>query len=227
MIYRSNLECPDLSSRFTLLDPPMQHMGHDTPSDPDFLPACTYFTHDEAAILYAVGSQVSGAWVDIGSRMGWTSAHLEAAGCLVIAVDPEYKLPVFLARASRSAGLSRIIFVPLSSFEYFSSYPHIKASGAVIDGCHDSPEPSRDASWAAAAGAEVILFHDFQGMPVRDAVRLLMGQGWKCRVYDTPNGVALCWRDKSFVPPGHVPDPSIDWAEIRGRYRDFDFAAAQ
>ena len=58
MIYRSNLTCPDLSLHFKLRNPPKQIMGHDAPSDPDFEPECTYWTHDEAAILYNVVKQV-------------------------------------------------------------------------------------------------------------------------------------------------------------------------
>jgi hypothetical protein len=72
-----NLTAPDLSSHFRLRNPPMQHCGHDEPSDPDFLPNCGFWTHDEAALLYTIANSVPrGTWVDIGARLGWTAAHV-------------------------------------------------------------------------------------------------------------------------------------------------------
>lgn len=227
MIYRSNLTAPDLSGQFKLKDPPLQHMGHDMPSDPDYLPHCGYWTHDEAAILYTASAQLPGAtWLDIGSRLGWTAAHILAAGAgSVWGIDPEYRNPYFRVRAQQQC--PGLIAMALPSSEFFEDCPGT-VDAAVIDGCHDAPEPSRDALGAVSSGAGVILFHDFQGLPVREAVTMLtLSWGWHVRVYDTPNGVALCWRDKSFVPPDHTPDPAIDWAEIRRRHPDFDYAVCE
>jgi len=50
------------------------------------------------------------------------------------------------------------------------------------------------------------------------------GDAIPCRTYDTPNGMAVCWRG-DFSPPNHVPDPAIDWGSVRaGRAPEFDFA---
>lgn len=224
--YRSNLTAPDLAPYFKLKQPPLQALGHDMPSDPDFLPGCGFWTHDEAAILWTVANQFDGRWLDIGSRLGWTSAHLVAAGVdQVLGIDPEYAEDLqFFSRAVKQC--PEMIPVALSSEEFFevTRITQRRFDAAVIDGCHDSPVPCMDGAGAADIGARVILFHDFQGKPVRDAVFERLSLGWKARIYDTPNGIGLAWKDESFVPPFHVPDPAIDWAEIRSRYTDFDFS---
>jgi len=214
MVYRSNLACPELSSRFKLASPPVQMLGHDVPTDPDFDPNCGFWTHDEAAILFNVAKQIGGLWLDIGSRFGWTATHLEIAGCTVIALDPEYHRAEFLDRASENTRRSAISFVALTSQDYFGAYNGTLA-GCVVDGCHDAPEPIKDAIGAHRCLAGAILLHDFQGTPVQDAVVALLDVGFRVRIYDTPNGVALCWRDAGLIPPVHVPDPMVDWSTLR------------
>jgi hypothetical protein len=224
MIYRSNIVAPDLRRHFKHLNPAIQLMGHNMPSDPDFDPNCGSFTHDEVAILYAIGQQVGGTFLDIGARMGWTAAHLAEAGCSVIALDPEYTRREFLQRAVRNTRhWNMIVPVAMTSAEWFASVTR-PIDGCVIDGCHDEPEPARDGAGAAAAGARVIVYHDFQGKPVRDGVTMLMDVGWHCRVFDTPNGMCVLWRKGfDFVPPDHQPDPLIHWGRNREMQTDFAF----
>jgi len=216
-IYQSNLTAPDLRPYFKLLDPPMQHCGYDAPSDPDFDPRCGYWTMDEAAILYNIAKSVpAGTWVDIGARLGWTAAHLAEAGHMVVAADPELSNKDFFWRSAEN----------LVKWES-SIYPWMQTSedlfllrsdlfdGFVIDGNHDSPEPLNDAKGALAHAKPdcIIMFHDTLGTAVRDGVRYLMDQGWRCRMYWTPNGVACCWRGhEGWMPPDHVPDPKMDFA---------------
>ncbi len=65
------------------------------------------------------------------------------------------------------------------------------------------------------------MFHDVLGTAVRDGVRFLMDQGWKCKLYWTPNGVACCWRGyEGFTPPQHVSDPKMDFAPHRALMTD-------
>lgn len=225
MRYKSNLEAPDLSAHFKLLDPPKQILGHDAPSDPDFEPGCTYWTHDEAAILFSVAKQVQGHWVDVGSRYGWTGAHLIAAGNSVTLVDPIYRHQAHTERMENNLyePWEHVREVMASDFD---SADCILSEGAVIDGNHDSPFPLRDAAGAASI-ARVIMLHDFWGKPIRDAANWLLDQGWNCRVYWTPNGVACLWRGLSdFAPPDHVCDPALEaaWENIRRECeKDFDF----
>jgi hypothetical protein len=214
MIYRSNLTCPDLQPYFEPLicKPRPNTMGHDALSDPDFEPDCLFFTHDEAAILYNVVKEVRGDWADIGSRTGWTARHIVEAGCNIYAIDPAYRDSIFLARFKKNLGDHHGLLDDKTSFDSFSAH-HPELEGACIDGNHDSPFPLVDAVLCATHGARVIVFHDFWGPPIQEAVTFLKWQGWKAKIYNTPNGVAVCWRGE-FTPPDHTPDPSIDWTQV-------------
>src|SRR6185436_7590769 len=199
MRFQSNLKCPDLSPHFKLLSKPRHFSsGHDVPSDPDFEPDCCYFTFDEAAILYNVAKQIRGTWVDIGSRLGWTAAHLMAAGCRVMAVDPEYKEPKFFKRFQQNLRGLQGFCMPYSqtASEFIADSGTFAFDGFVIDGNHDFPEPLNDAKGCLSIAKPdcVMVFHDLLGQPIRDAVQYLAGQGFNCKEYSTPNGVAVCWR---------------------------------
>jgi len=213
MIYRSNLTAPDLRPHFRLKDPPIQIMGHDIPSDPDFEPQCGFWSDDEAAILYNVAKQTDGDWFDIGSRFCWTTSHIADAisPCRVIGIDPIYNsTPHYLRAVSNINRRKTITLTP-------DRVALCGGVGCVIDGCHDAPEPLNDAQWAAHSerGHKVILLHDYWGLPIRDAANWLVSQGWQRKVYFTPNGVCCCWRGlPDFVSPDHVRDPSIDWRGI-------------
>lgn len=226
MIYRSNLTAPDLSPHFKLRTPPKQIMGHDAPSDPDFEPECTYWTHDEAAILYNVAGLVKGSWLDIGSRFGWTAKHINwITNGPVICIDPTYDDEDRLQRFCSNTGWNAEwcfagIFDEWLVATGHGRLPHQSRlfSGCVIDGNHDAPWPESDAVRChlnTRVNGAVILFHDFWGKPIREGVKLLMNAGYNCRVYYTPNGVACCWRGlPDFHPPDHVRDPNIDWRRI-------------
>jgi hypothetical protein len=109
--YRSNLICPVDVEKFYVDEhgtselfvyPRPDTMTHDAPSSRRFDPNCGFLTHDEAAILYHLGKTSRGSWIDIGSRLLWSTFHLRAAGNQVYAVDPEYKVDAF-NDASRAA----------------------------------------------------------------------------------------------------------------------------
>lgn len=215
MKYKSNLVCPDLSPMFSLLDPPMQHCGHDIPSDPEYDPGCGFWSHDEAAILYHVAQKVGGKWLDIGARFGWTASHIAAADGFVHAIDPHFCTREYRHRFKENTKgrEKQIMMLPWTSDEFFNLWRGQRYDGVVIDGNHDAPEPLKDAqnSVLRLKPSGVILFHDFQGKPTRDAVNWLIDSGFKCRIYWTPNLVALCWRGEKFTPPDHQGDSKIDW----------------
>jgi hypothetical protein len=223
MIYRSNLQCPDLRPYFKLATPAIQILGHDAPSDPDFEHTCTFWTDDEAAMLFNIAKQVGGDWVDLGARLGWTSrCVLDACAEAVFAVDMAYEDVKFLNRAMDQC--PGIIPVCMSAQKYLSLSLTLRTfNGFVIDADHDAPQPLLDAQGChrIANPDAVILMHDFWGRPIQDAVLWLMDNGWRCRIYNTPNGVALMWRGwmpeafPVFRPPDHVPDPAIDWPQVR------------
>lgn len=235
MIYRSNLTAPNLAPHFRLKSPPLLTMNHDMPSDPDHDPNCGYWTQDEAAILFSVAKLHQGEWLDIGARFGWTAAHLNAAGCKPYPIDPHFAVEGLRQRFNDNvgcqrnwlgsngfAGTSEAYFEGLFAAGKFESF-----DGAIVDGNHDAPEPMHDAIGCREFGKPdlVVMFHDFWGQPIQDGVSLLMDRGFKTRIYNTPNGVACCWRGcEGFVPPDHVADPAINWTHVRkGRAPDFDF----
>jgi hypothetical protein len=241
LIYRSNLTAPDLQPAFKHVHcRPMGHsMGHDVLSDFADRPVgdpllglyknCGFWTHDEAAILFNIASQVNGTWLDIGAHTGWTGAHERAARCHVLAVDNMFAVPEFYERFRENVGDEMRAFVGTSN-EFFEYCDREKSegpfNGIVIDGDHCSPCPLQDAKNAEIFLWDdgVILFHDFIGRPVREGVEYLMSRGFKCKVYWTPHMVACCWRG-DLQPPDHVRDPRIDWEGVKRSMSDFDFGA--
>jgi len=245
MIYKSNLSAPDLRPYFKLLDPPKQHCGYDAPSDPEFDPNCTYWTVDECAILCTIAGSLPlhSEWVDIGCRLGWTAKHINwMTNGIVWCVDPELKQPEFRKRFLENVGPEWNIWIHACTASRFFEFDTNKYDGFVIDGCHDSPEPLNDAMGAHAHAKPdcIIMFHDFLGPAIRDGVRWLMDNGWRCRVYWTPNGVACCWRghdvatlrmndpmplveqaERGWFPPNHTPDPAMDFAPHKAAMVDF------
>ena len=237
MIYRSNLECPDLTPRFRhAVSRPMGHsFGHDVLSDwadkspkhPKFeiYKDCGFWTHDEAAILYNVALRTEGTWVDIGAHTGWTTAHIGMTNP-VIAVDPLLADADFWLRFKQNitGSIKRLGEFHSTSAVFFKDVKVRDCVGVCIDGDDEPGEPLKDARGALKLGAEVIIFHDFIGQPVREAVGYLIGCGFKCRVYFTPHMVGLCWCGE-FVPPDHTPDPLLP--DLKERCPDFDFTRCE
>lgn len=240
MIYRSNLTAPDLAPQFkhAVSRPLPYSLGHDVLSDWSDRPAddpifglykgCGFLTHDEAAILYQTAKRTGGQWVDIGCHTGWTASHEVAAGCKVTAVDNMFCVAEFATRFAANTHAFRlsILIASASSDDYFAKISdQFTYDGFMIDGNHDAPCPLFDAQNSLAHLKEtgVIVFHDFWGRPIRQAVEFLIGAGLKCRIYDTPAGMAVCWRG-DFTPVDHIPDPAIRWRTVREeRAPEFDF----
>lgn len=252
MIYRSNLTCPDLTPYFRHLHVrPMPHsFGHSVPSDwadkaeddPVFglYKRCGLWTHDEAAILYECARRLApGSGLDIGAHTGWTTAHMSVGGLAIDAVDPILFVYPFELRFRSNMENARLQICCVSlqtSKKYFSVLQEAETvlgeserkeyQIVCIDGDHEPGMPLADAVNAAKHldPDGVILFHDFIGLPVRQAVQYLMSIGFKARVYFTPHMVAACWRG-DFVPPDHVPDPNLP--DLTARCPDFDFSRCE
>lgn len=243
-IYRSNLTCPDLTHNFRWMHSRVQgqSMGHDVPSDwsdkPDDDPffgvykRCGMWTHDEAAILFRIVESASDnrkefrasptpLWLDIGAHTGWTSAHIAAAGASVIAVEPMLWNSTWFNRFASNVGVEvkHGHIMPWAGrseqfFSVLSGNPAPMFDGIVIDGDHE-PVCVRDDVFHAHTRLKpngVILMHDFIGA-WKESLGLLEA-GYKCRVYMTPHVIGCFWNG-DWMPPCHVPDPAIDWQEIR------------
>lgn len=193
---------------------------------------CTFMTQDEAAIVFeCVRRSRVGHWVDIGAHSGWTALHiLEGGAESVSSVDPELGTTDFLERFmenTRSVDVDAINRANYKSMEFFSLAKEygtsVRIPGAVIDGCHDAPCPLEDAQNCASRCFDTacLIFHDAYGEPIQAGARWLIEQGWKCKVYFTPNGMFVCYRG-DFTPPEHVPDPQVNWAHVaRTRLKGF------
>ena len=219
MIYKSNLTCPDLSSHFKLLVKPRPwSLGHSIPSDPDYEPECCFMSHDEAAILYHCATQMRGPWVDVGSRFGWTAKHINwITNSPVECVDTGYGSQALRNRFLENMGGSWAPFTFAGTvLQLVDTSPARRAMGFCIDANHDDPEPLNDARACLKIAAPdcCMVFHDFRGRPIRDAVRFLMAEGFHARVYWTPAMMAVCWRG-NFTPPLHHRDPRVDWNMVR------------
>lgn len=234
MIYRSFASAPELTGNFkhTVCRPMAHSMGHDVLSDFADRPAddpifglyknCGFATHDEAAILWSCALRTNPElqWLEIGSHTGWSTSHIAAAVRRVLAVDNMLPVYEFEKRFMENTEPFRCRITPMAmrADEFFDREfpPNFKIGGAFIDGDHDKPHPFLDALESAKlAGPDAcIIFHDSWGGPVRQGVLALMDDGWKCRWYNTPHGLACCFRG-AFVPPAHVPDPAINWTLVR------------
>lgn len=234
LIYRSNLDAPDLSIQFAHLHsrPLPYSLGHDVPSDwadkADSDPvlgiykACGCWTHDERAILHNVARQIRGTWLDIGAATGITTAHLARDVDRVIAIEPMFSLPEFYSRFAANVSIQltagRVMPWAGRSDQYFYVWDGAGGrtfDGVVVDGDHNHPVPMNDAigAWCRLKDRAVVLFHDFRGAPVWDAAKWLVDQGMRFKVYFTPHMVCLCWRGE-FAPPEHQRDTSVDWGRV-------------
>lgn len=253
MNYKSNLAQPDIWHNFQHVHfrPQGQSFGHDVPSDwadkadddPIFgiWKRCGSFTHDEGAILAACAAQYRRkAWCDIGCNTGISSRLIcDQTGAGVDCVDYMLGLVEFRDRFKLNTNTELTGGLAFKSDDFFAAVNGLASfeySGFLIDGDHDRPQPLKDAQNAARhlTNDGVIVFHDFYGEPVQEAVTWLMahdedcyyfgarhgivqnpelpcqcGRGFKARIYKTPHGVAVCWRGDTFKPPEHVPDQNL------------------
>lgn len=230
MIYRSNLQAPNLQPHFKhAVSRVMGHsFGHDVLSDwgdkaeddPVFgiYTRCGFWTHDEAAILYTIARSIGGHWLDIGAHTGWTAAHCAAAGCDIVIVEPMTRLEHWSRRLEDNlhAFWPHVEEITYLRSEEYLRVTSLRFDGIIIDGDHGHPNPLLDASLGELRlepyGA--ILFHDAIGGPVWRGIEHLLNAGYRCHVYLTPHIVACCWRGE-WTPPAHDADPAINWREIQ------------
>ncbi len=211
---------------------------------------CGFWTHDEAALLYNVAKALGPAgWWDIGCHTGWTSAHIAAAYPIpldhkqahqsgarfnyVIGIDPMVGVFRDRIRENNVQGPGRCYGFEVADTssrwikKYGADWP---PGGVCIDGDHEPGKPLEDAQNAVAhlTDTGVIIFHDFIGQPVREAVAWLLDHGFHARIYKTPHMVACCWRG-DFSPPDHIPDPHVVEALIPhiAQMTDFDFTRCE
>jgi predicted O-methyltransferase YrrM len=154
------------------------------------------------------------AALEIGSYVGWSSAHIASAlsRCRLTCIDPFLEVDTddgsksgrashaharFLQNMQRAGVADRIELVRELSPDILPSVaPDAGWDFIFVDGWHLHGQPLRDVSGVlqhAAAGA-VILLHDLWIVPVRDAFLHLVNTGWDFHIFDTSNYLTVLWR---------------------------------
>lgn len=173
-----------------------------TPDDPIFgvFKQCGFWTMGEVKLLFDEAAAHPGLWLDVGGHTGWTAAHMAAAGCDVISVDPMYANPEFKGRALENLGNTpyreRVHLYAGRSEEFFHGGLGT-FEGIVVDGDHVAPAPYYDAVMATSCIRKngVVVFHDAVQVSVQHAIEFMIRAGWRVASFDTPHGVAVCSRE--------------------------------
>jgi predicted O-methyltransferase YrrM len=186
-------------------------------------PTIGFINRDEAHLLYNNARQFRNQKaLEVGCWLGWSAAHLAAAGVILDVIDP------LLAQApirqsvvqSLTAVLRRFALASPVTLHAGSSPSSVESLGSqgkrwsliFIDGSHEAPDPLRDtvAAEPLATDDAMILFHDLTAPAVGQGLDYLRDRGWNTLVYQTMQIMGVAWRG-SVQPAEHQPDPSVDW----------------
>lgn len=184
-------------------------------------PEVPLVNRDAAHILYnAAQNFVGKRALEIGSMLGWSTAHLAAGGVIVDAIDPQFADPVIqesIVKSLKSAGvLNRVFLWPGSSpglaYE-LSIQQNRRWSLIFIDGNSDHPGPLRDAAIAheVAETDAIILLHNAVSPDVARALAYLKAIGWNVTICYTAQIMGVAWRG-NVIPIPHIPDPKLEIA---------------
>jgi predicted O-methyltransferase YrrM len=181
---------------------------------------------EEAHILYNIAKSFAGQrGLEIGCHLGWSTAHLLAAGLDLDVIDPR-----LTERAHRGAVESSLeAAVPAAKYRLWAGFspsivPAVAAtdertySFAFIDGDHDGEAPRLDVEAVMPHCAETacIMFHDVVSPHVAAGLRAAANAGWQVRVYNTMQVMGVAWRG-DFEPFEHIPDeraPAFECAAL-------------
>jgi len=172
---------------------------------------------DEAHILYNTALRFVGSEaLEIGCSMGWAACHMAAGGVGVDMVDPllgtDWVRRSIMESLSAAGVMERVRLHAAPSPEALDALGSTgrRWSLMLIDGNHDFPAPVRDAvaceRWATTSAA--IVLHHVNAPTVSEAVYFLRDRGWKTRIYQTAQIMAVAWRG-AVEPVDHVPDPAV------------------
>jgi predicted O-methyltransferase YrrM len=173
----------------------------------------------EANILHKVALMAKPCnALEIGSYIGWSTAHLARALPRLVCIDPFIELSSDTAWASdvayerfrenlrRANVLEKVYLIrDTSPAGLKDKHPESGWDLVFIDGYHMEGAPMRDFRGIVpylSRGATVIL-HDAWCHCVRDVVVAMMRASWTVRILDTPNYLTIAW-----------PSPQIPhWAD--------------
>jgi predicted O-methyltransferase YrrM len=171
-------------------------------------------TPSEATLLHHAARLANPAHaLEIGSYIGWSSAHLARAltRCKLTCVDPFLETGKaaagidlgalahkrFLQNMQRAGVAERVNLVRAKSPDVL---PEISAGlrwdFVFVDGWHLEGQPIKDVQGVLPHVTDdaVLLLHDIWIADARDAFLYLVANGWSYRIFDTANYLVLLWR---------------------------------
>jgi len=198
---------------------PWKYLRRDVPhiwyADERF-PLMGFLNRDEATLLHNIALQFAGKpALEIGSWLGWSTAHLALAGVALDVIDPAHDDPVVRASVEQSLAACGVASrVHLAAGRSPETIAQLGKTWSLffVDGDHETPGPLRDtmACLPYAAGDCAFVFHDLAAPGVADALRFLGSKGFDVVVYQTAKIMAMAWRG-GVTPVAHVPDPDVAW----------------
>jgi glycosyltransferase involved in cell wall biosynthesis/predicted O-methyltransferase YrrM len=183
------------------------------------VPGTGFLNRDEAILLYNIARLFHGrAGLEVGCWLGWSAAHVAAAGVILDVIDPVLGNPSFrdsVAASLASAGLSYLVTLHAASSP--AAIDDLGRAGKrwsfiFVDGNHDAPYPLFDTATAIeyAEPDAAVVFHDLASPDVAQALEYLACRGWKTRIYHTAQIMGIAWRG-DVTPPLHLEDPAVSW----------------
>ena len=229
------LEDPALVGKFTHLqrvDPrpvPWPYLRRDVPhiwrnDARSQKPKIGVLSVDEGAVLYNAAKPFKGKrGLEVGCHLGFSTAHLAAAGLDLDVIDP--MLGDASHRGHVQDSLDRAVpghgvrlhagFSPGIVELVQAARPRSKWHFAFIDGLHDGTAPLDDARAVEPLMAldAAVMFHDLTCPDVAEGLRFYANAGWQTRIYDTMQVMGIAWRG-SYTPPSHVPDTGTSTTDL-------------
>ncbi|WP_436644438.1 class I SAM-dependent methyltransferase [Microbaculum sp. FT89] len=173
---------------------------------------------EEALLLHNLALPFRGERaLEVGCHVGWSTAHLVAAGLRLDVIDP------ILARTNireaietaldRDTGQGEARLWPGYSpwiVDAVRSTQKADWSFAFIDGNHDEDAPASDAEAVSKhmARKAVVVFHDLTSPHVAAGLRVFEAQGWSIGLYNTMQVLGVAWRGNVRLPK-HVADRNV------------------
>ena len=182
-------------------------------------PGTGFLNRDETVLLYNLARPFSGKpALEIGCWLGWSAAHLAAAGLILDVIDPVFANEQFYSAVSESlqssGGAGQVTLHRAASPAGVDALAQQgKRWGFIfIDGHHIAPHPVFDAAVAAefALPDALIVFHDLASPDVAQALDYLRLRGWQTCIYQTVQIMGAAWRG-TVNPVAHLPDPRVTW----------------
>jgi glycosyltransferase involved in cell wall biosynthesis/predicted O-methyltransferase YrrM len=201
---------------------PWRYLRRDVPHTwyaDDRDPLMGVLNRDEAVLLHNIALTFAGRRaLEIGSWIGWSTAHLALGGVTVDAIEPAHEdadVRAAVEASLRACGVADR--VRLAGGASPGTIAELAAQGGpwslfFVDGDHDCAAPTRDALACLpfATSDCAFVFHDVASPDVADALRALEAEGFEIVLYQTAQIMGMAWRG-DVQPVAHVPDQDVAW----------------